>query len=119
MRNVEGYRNYDKSEFEEMAAISEDDSVLEEIWKKEYTLKEFVKPTLFKSYEKIKARLDLVLGTNTGKTSNDAPTTEDRFKKDSRENFNNVTTRTNDPNADDELEYFKSLASGTGEDVPF
>jgi hypothetical protein len=62
IRKVEGYQNYDKSEFESPSALLNDDAKLEAIWKKEYSLKEFLLPENFKSYDELKARLDKVLG---------------------------------------------------------
>ena len=62
IRKVEGYRNYDKSEFEPAAPLSEDDDQLEAIWKQEYPLAEFVDPKNFKSYDELKARLNKALG---------------------------------------------------------
>ena len=64
IRKVEGYQNYDKSEFESPSALLDDDSKLEAIWKKEYSLKEFLLPENFKSYDELKARLDKVLGVD-------------------------------------------------------
>mgnify|MGYP000580720750 FL=1 len=58
IRKVEGYQNYDKSEFESPSALLDDDEKLEAIWKKEYSLKEFLAPENFKSYDELKARLD-------------------------------------------------------------
>ena len=63
IRNVEGYRNYDKSEFAEKSALfGGNDEKLEELWKKEHGLKEFVERKQFKSYDQLKNRLDKVLG---------------------------------------------------------
>ena len=63
IRNVEGYRNYDKSEFADKSALFDgDDEKLEELWKKEHGLKEFVERKQFKAYDQLKARLDKVLG---------------------------------------------------------
>jgi len=62
IRKVEGYQNYDKSEFESPSPLLSDDEELEAIWKKEYSLKEFLAPENFKSYDELKARLDKVLG---------------------------------------------------------
>jgi len=62
IRNVEGYRNYDKSEFSPVSALSADDAKLEEIYNKEYSLVEFTERKNFKPYEQLKARLDKVLG---------------------------------------------------------
>jgi hypothetical protein len=64
IRNVEGYRNYDKSEFAASAPLMEDDEKMEAIWKKEYSLKEFVAESNFKTYDELKARLDKVLGVD-------------------------------------------------------
>ena len=66
LRKVEGYWNYDKSEFESPSALFDNDDELEEVWKKEYPLSEFTAPTNFKSYDELKKRLDMVLaGTTT------------------------------------------------------
>lgn len=62
IRNVEGYRNYDKSEFDSPSAISDNDEDLERIWKSEYSLQELVDPKNFKSYEELKAKMNRVLG---------------------------------------------------------
>jgi hypothetical protein len=62
IRQVEGYRNYDKSEFEAQAPISKDDDVMETIWKNEYALQELVGADKFKTYDELKAKLVRVLG---------------------------------------------------------
>jgi hypothetical protein len=63
IRQVEGYRNYDKSEFDSVTPVLDgDDAALEALWKKEHSLKEFLEPKHFKSYDVLKARLDKVLG---------------------------------------------------------
>mgnify|MGYP006279668041 CR=1 FL=1 len=61
IRKVEGYRNYDKSEFAESAPLSDDDDNMEAIWKSEFSLAELVAPDKFKSYDELKKRLDKVL----------------------------------------------------------
>ena len=66
LRKVDGYWNYDKSEFEAPTALFDNDGQIEEIWNKAYPLNEFTASTNFKSYEELKARLDVVLsGTTT------------------------------------------------------
>lgn len=62
IRKVEGYQNYDKSEFEEPSALFEDDDKLESIWKLEYPLQPFLNRDNFKSYDDLKSRLSRVLG---------------------------------------------------------
>ena len=99
IRQVEGYRNYDKSEFESPSALYEgNDEKLETIWKKEYSLKEFLDPKHFKSYDMLKAKLDKVLGIDGA-----AP-----VAKTKAEDFTPKTS--SDLDEDEELDYFKSLA---------
>lgn len=63
IRNLEGYRNYDKSEFESPSALYEgDEDKLKSVWDAEHSLFEFVDPTKFKSYAELKAKLNRVLG---------------------------------------------------------
>jgi hypothetical protein len=66
IRKVDGYWNYDKSEFEAPSALFDNDEAIEEVWKKQYALNEFTAPTNFKSYDELKTRLNMVLaGTTT------------------------------------------------------
>ena len=65
IRKVDGFWNYDKSEFEAPSALFDDDDKLEEVWKKQYSLGEFSAPTNFKSYDELKTRLDTVLAGTT------------------------------------------------------
>lgn len=60
--NVDGYRNYDKSEFEPASALMEgDDAKLDELWNKQHSLAELISTDKFKSYDDLKARLNRVL----------------------------------------------------------
>jgi hypothetical protein len=64
IRQVEGYRNYDMSEFAEAGPLFDDDAKLEAIWKQELSLQEFVDPNNqkeFKTYAELKAKLHRVL----------------------------------------------------------
>jgi len=62
IREVDGYQNYDKSEFESPSSLFDDDDELEKVWKQEYSLQELVADKEFKSYDDLKKRLDKVLG---------------------------------------------------------
>ena len=63
IRKVDGYWNYDKSEFAAPGTLGKfDDDKLESIWKEGYSLAEFEDTKNFKSYEQLQARLNLVLG---------------------------------------------------------
>lgn len=65
IRNVEGYRNYDKSEFDSVEVMLKDDDELEAIWNKQHSLQEFLDPKNFKTYEELKAKLEMVLSGTT------------------------------------------------------
>lgn len=65
IRKVEGYQNYDKSEFDSPAPLSQDDDELERIWKAEHKLSEFLDEKNFKSYDFLKTKLNTVLNLNS------------------------------------------------------
>ena len=66
IRKVDGYWNYDKSEFETPSALFDNDDDIEVVWNKQYALNEFTALTNFKSYDELKTRLNMVLaGTTT------------------------------------------------------
>jgi len=69
IRNVEGYRNYDKSEFDGISAISEDDSEIEKIWSSQHSLVQFLDPKNFKSYDELKKKFEMVMGLNGASTA--------------------------------------------------
>lgn len=110
IRNVEGYRNYDKSEFADKSALFDgSDEKLEELWKNEYSLKDFTNPKQFKPYEQLKARLDKVLGFDGGPVNlkTKAETAElNNFKDD---DLSVIDTKIAE--SDDDMDYFKSLAN--------
>jgi hypothetical protein len=63
IRNVGGYVNYDRSEFATPTPLlGGDDKKLEELWKKQYSLKEFTDKSQFKSYDELKERLKKATG---------------------------------------------------------
>lgn len=62
IRKVDGYQNYDLSEFDSPAPLFDDDDKMEELWNTEHSLKELLEPKNFKTYAELKAKLDRVLG---------------------------------------------------------
>jgi len=63
IRQVEGYRNYDKSEFSNPSPLLEgEDSELEGVYNKMHSLQGYVDPKEFKTYDELKTRLIRVLG---------------------------------------------------------
>lgn len=67
IRNVAGYRNYDKSEFKAEAPLLEaDETKLESTYNQLHDVTEFTAPSSYKSYDELKGRLEVVLGQSTG-----------------------------------------------------
>ena len=62
VRKVDGFWNYDKSEFEAAAALLEgNDTQLEEVYGKLYSLKQFLTEENFKSYDELKEKFNRVV----------------------------------------------------------
>ena len=61
IRKVDGYWNYDKSEFEGVSQIKESDDDIKNIWSKQYPLNPFVDPSNFKTYDELKEKLNRVI----------------------------------------------------------
>jgi hypothetical protein len=117
-RTVDGYGNYDKSEFDKTSALSDDDSVLEGIYGQQHSLEEFVNPNNFKTYEQLKERLDRVLGVTAPSTNADydvreaPPAAPPAFSKPSfKESPTPEPVSSNDD--EDDLSYFSRLAEET------
>lgn len=115
IRTVEGYRNYDKSEFATSGPLFEDDSKMETIWKQEHSLQTFLDPSNFKSYEELSKRLAVVLG-NDKLGANRTPIKKDEDKdlpwsepKKERE-VQEKTLPSKAEDEDEDIEFFKSLA---------
>ncbi len=110
IRQVEGYRNYDKSEFESPSALLDgNDSELEALWKRQYSLNEFLDRKHFKSYDQLKGRLDKVLGLS-GAVTQIKSKAEDEVLNKYVEDDIPFDTESKSSVADDDLDYFKSLA---------
>ena len=87
VRKVDGYWNYDKSEFEGTSALLDgDDAKLEDVYGKLHSLKKFLEEDNFKPYDEIRSKLNRVLTgsgvqgtvekfTPTPKTESVAPVT--------------------------------------------
>jgi hypothetical protein len=120
IRKVEGYRNFDKSEFDSAEPLFNDDDQLEAVWKQEHSLQDFISPAKFKSYDDLEKRLYKVLGLDgsvarpktTAETS--APWDDEdevvtapapKFKEKAKPKVAAVE----DDDDDDSLEFFKKL----------
>ena len=108
IRKVDGYWNYDKSEFEGVSQVKESDDDIKAIWEKQYPLKAFVDPSNFKTYDELKEKLNRVItGTQSTATVDtvDLPpqtTTSVEMPK--------VSESKSSSDEDDTLDYFSKLA---------
>jgi len=120
IRNVDGFRNYDASEFDKPSPLSTDEDELVRIWNSEYSLKEFTAPDQFKSYEDLKARLDKALtppASPIGKTKAVEVKGEEEFdlKRPTKATKKPVVEETppwdtDNADEDDDLAQFRALA---------
>lgn len=126
-RNVEGYRNYDKSEFSSQAPLSDpdgnvlSDEQMEEVWNQQKSLKDIVDPKNFKSYDELKAKMFKVLALDGSShaptnTAEDDDATEMDFTPKFQERSAPVMEEAPSPSFatadddDDTLDFFKGLA---------
>ena len=109
IRKVDGFQNYDKSEFDSSGPLLNDDDALEKIWQSEYSLQEQISDKEFKTYDALKARLDKVLGLN-----GDAPkTTVEQVKAktfDAPKKKAEDSPFKDDTSDEDDMSYFAKLA---------
>ena len=112
IRNVEGYRNYDKSEFTTPSALYDgDDSRLEGVYSQLHNLGEFTDPKNYKSYDELKAKLMRVLGEEA---SAGAPTMKEEVQMNEPATYEVVPPITKEEVADtseddDTMSYFAKL----------
>jgi len=110
IRKVDGYWNYDKSEFASPSSLFDDDEQIEEVWKKQYPLSEFSADTNFKSYDELKSRLDVVL-SGTTKVGNVADVMEDAPWVEPKVDTKPAPAATvSNDEEDDTMGYFEKLA---------
>mgnify|MGYP003312643623 CR=1 FL=1 len=77
IRKVEGYWNYDKSEFAEPSVLLDDDDALEKMYNNLNDLNEFSDLKNFKDYAALQKRLDYVLGNKGVPKMQDQETQEE------------------------------------------
>ena len=122
IRKVDGYWNYDKSEFDSTSPLG-DETMINSTFSQVHSLNEVIAPSEFKTYEELKEKLDRVLGLS-GAVSN---STAESIAEDQEEvpwsNVNTetvadepviasaeTTAETSSEGGDDAMDYFKRLA---------
>ena len=121
-KNVAGYRNYDSSEFARVSPLLDDDDAMEAIWKKQYSLQDFVGADQFKDYDTLKKRLDYVLGNKGTPRLQDEDYEEEEntrgsareLTEDLRNDLNSLqptrSSSADEDEDDDAMSYFARLA---------
>lgn len=110
IRKVAGYLNYDKSEFDSPSELFDgDDDRLKKIWDSEYGLNEFVDPSNYKSYDELKQRLDIVLGSTAVSTTAETTRLEPKPAEESVSVSEETTSAPSEE--EDAMSYFERLAS--------
>lgn len=113
IRQVEGYRNYDKSAFDSSSALADDDE-LEAIWNRQYGLQELIDPKNFKSYEELQQKLNRVLGGQTSTVRAEETEIEDSapaWTPPVAEFTPEVAAPSSFDDDDESLDFFKKLAN--------
>ena len=126
----DGYWNYDKSEFDRVAPLLDDDDALEAIWKKEYSLTAITAPDQFKSYEDLERRMNMVLGVKSSSPTRSravveqeddleelvqTPSSQDRVVEELEQSYARSKSpslpkiTSDDDDEDDALQYFQRL----------
>jgi len=111
IRKVDGFWNYDKSEFEAVSPLGTDDVKIKEIWSKQYPLKPFLETSNFKSYDDLKEKLNRVIaGSKNTETASeiDLPPSTGNAVKTASVQSNEASKSVGDE--DDTLSYFSKLA---------
>lgn len=120
------YPNYDKSKLEAPKPLfitedgEPDDTKMEALWHTQYSLKELIDPSQFKTYDELKTRLDRVLMRN----GSDARPAQDVQKASPAERFNTArateapkeeATSAASDDSDDDMSWFKDLENSIDE----
>ena len=111
VRKVDGFWNYDKSEFADVSPLLKDDDAIEEVWKRQYPLAEHTAATNFKSYDELKTRLDTVL-SGTVSVGNVTDELQDAPVAAPKVDTKPVEASTSKDDEADTMEYFEKLANG-------
>ena len=115
IRQVEGYRNYDKSEFDSPSPVADSDEAIKKIWESQHSLTELVDPKHFKSYEELKMRLEKALGNIDGGTTPRAIDEDEAFPTPTKTapapSIPKQESKPWNDDDDEDLSFFKNLAA--------
>jgi len=109
IRQVDGFANYDKSEFCEPSPLFDgDEEKIKTVWESQYSLDDLISPDKFKSYQELEARFKTVIGSHN---SDYSETIEESAEPVAAAAAGATTFATeSEPNNDETMDYFKKLA---------
>jgi len=118
IRKVDGYWNYDKSEFDSVSPLFDDEAKLNSVFGQVHSLSDVIAPSEFKTYEELKEKLERVLGSASTSTAESVSQDMEEVPW-SNVNTESVaeepvvpTAETSSPQEeDDAMDYFKNLAN--------
>ena len=122
IRKVDGYWNYDKSEFDTPAPLFDSEEKLNDIYSSLSSLNELIAPNQFKSYDELKEKLDRVHGLSGGVSNSTAESVAEDLDEVPWSGVNEATadetvissaetSETVSTTEDDAMDYFKKLAT--------
>jgi hypothetical protein len=113
IRKVEGWVNYDKSEFATPSALHEgDEARLEDVYGKLYALQDFLDPKNYKTYDELKTKLNRVLGVDAGHAPVAEPVVSDVMEAPTMQTAEAApAVEASSDGDDDTLSYFAKLAN--------
>lgn len=120
IRKVDGYWNYDKSEFDSTSPLG-DEAMINSVFSQVHSLNEVIAPSEFKTYEELKEKLDRVLGLSGAVSSSTAESIAEDQEEVPWSNVNtesvadepviaSAESTTEHSSEDDAMDYFKRLA---------
>jgi len=116
-RKVDGYPNYDHSEFSPTESLyNGDDAQIEALWKTQHKLSELISPSEFKSYDDLKARLDRVLGMKStikkAEVNSEVSSARESLSESATISTNALSSPSfSDDDISDDLDYLQALAN--------
>ena len=112
IRNYEGYRNYDRSEFKSPSPLFEGDEVkLQAILNQLHDITEYVDPTTYKTYEQLQTKLFEVLGETTPRTVKQEVALDTKDDSPPWDTTPATAEAAGDEGDDDAMSYFQKLAN--------
>ena len=113
LRKVDGFWNYDKSEFSAAAPLFDNDDQLEATWNSQHSLQGVIAPDQFKSYDELKEKLDRVLGlaVPTATAASRSEDMTDVAQPSPMPSVSETSIPSTDADEDDNMSYYEKLAN--------